>query len=135
MTIQPMFSEIAAATSSTQRATKNAMAFWRRVTPRFYATASSLGHDRVLVHRLRDPRDLDVPGQAEPPQRADADPVQVELVPGQAVTRRHRVGVMVVVPPLAEGEERHPPVVGRVVRVANRREPHRCVAELTSHVV
>ena len=32
MTIQPTFSDTAAATSRTQRATKKAMAFWRRVT-------------------------------------------------------------------------------------------------------
>jgi len=32
MTIQPMFSDSAAATSRMQKATKNAMAFWRRVT-------------------------------------------------------------------------------------------------------
>jgi hypothetical protein len=31
MTIQPTFSEIAPATSSTHRATKKAIAFWRRV--------------------------------------------------------------------------------------------------------
>ena len=135
MTIQLMLSEIAAATSRTQRATKNAMAFWRRVTPRFYATASSLGTTVVLLIDLGDSGHLDVPRQAQPSQRADPNPVQVELVPGQAMTRRHRVGVMIVVPALAKGQQRHPPVVGGVVRVVKRRDPHRCVAELTSHVV
>ena len=35
MRIQPMFSDTAAATSRTHSATKNAIAFWRRVTGRF----------------------------------------------------------------------------------------------------
>src|SRR6266545_3112543 len=131
MTIQPMFSEIAAATSRTHRATKNAIAFWRRVTPRLYAGSErtrpplsgygfvGLNNDQAVVflirNRLRDLRDLDIPRQAEQPQGTDADPVQIQLVPGEAVTGRNRVRVMVVVPPLAEGEERHPPVVGRVI--------------------
>jgi len=34
ITIQPMFNDTAAPTSRTQRATKKAMAFWRRVTYR-----------------------------------------------------------------------------------------------------
>src|SRR6266700_76039 len=41
--------------------------------------------------------------------------VDVELVPGVAVTRADRVGVMVVVPTFASCEERDPPVVAGVV--------------------
>ena len=42
-------------------------------------------------------------------------PGDVELVPGQAVARRRRVRVVVVVPALAERQQRHPPGVARVV--------------------
>src|SRR5947207_9195035 len=111
MTIQPMFSEIAAATSRTHSATKNAIAFWRRVTPRLYAGSGRtrpprsgdgffVGDDQAFVffirNRLRDLRDLDIPRQAEPPQGTDADPVHIQLVPGEAMTGRNRVRVMVV---------------------------------------
>src|SRR5262245_28957717 len=65
--------------------------------------------------RLGHLRDLDLPRQPEPAQRADPNPVQVEFVPGEAVASRDGMRVMVVVPALAEGDERNPPVVGRVV--------------------
>ena len=52
-----------------------------------------------------------VPGQAEEAERGDAVPVGIELVPGQAVTRGLRMGVMVVVPALAKGEESYPETV------------------------
>ena len=45
----------------------------------------------------------------------ERDPADVELVPGEAVTGGDRVGVVVVVPALAEGQERDPPAVARVV--------------------
>src|SRR3970040_689388 len=79
-------------------------------------------HQRILVHRLLDLGELDVPGEAEDLQGPDPDPVMVELVPGQAVACAGRVRVMVVVPSLAEGQERYPPVVRRVVA---RLEPTR----------
>src|SRR5688572_30393710 len=124
MRIQPMFSATAAATSSTQSPTKKAIAFWRRVTPRLYLGYGLFGDNRAVVflvgHVLRDPGDFDVPGEPERLQRADGQPVEVELVPGQAVTGRGRMRVVVVVPPLAEGKQRHPPVVRRIVA---RREP------------
>src|SRR6188472_3629312 len=113
MTIQLTFSEIAAPTSSTHSATKNAIAFWRRVTPPFYilnyATASSgiTWCSVVTTCAIR----ATLTCQAKRTQRADADPVQIELIPCESVTRGHRMRVMVVVPPFAEGDERHPPVV------------------------
>src|SRR6187551_2037177 len=48
-------------------------------------------------------------GHADQLQQADLDPGEVELVPGQAVTRRGRVRVVVVVPALAEGQDGDPP--------------------------
>ena len=83
-----------------------------------YATASSAGTERsfsscgtaclILATLTSQARPSDL-------QRADADPVDVELVPGQAVAGAGRVRVVVVVPAFAEGQQRHPPVVGRVV--------------------
>src|SRR5207247_1721668 len=48
-------------------------------------------------------------------EEPDAVVVDVEFVPGEAVTRADRVGVVVVVPALAAGEQSDPPVVARVV--------------------
>jgi len=58
---------------------------------------------------------LYVPGQAEQAQGGDAVPVGVELVPGQAVARGLGMGVVVVVPAFAEGEQRDPEAVARRV--------------------
>ena len=52
-----------------------------------------------------------VPGQAEEAEDGDSVPVGIELVPGQAVTGGLRVGVVVVVPAFAEGEESYPEAV------------------------
>jgi hypothetical protein len=46
---------------------------------------------------------FDVPGQAYETQGGDAVPVGVDLVPGEAVARGLRMGVVVVVPAFAEG--------------------------------
>src|SRR5271155_3881016 len=40
-------------------------------------------------------------------------PVKVEFVPPQSVSGRNRGGVMVVMPPVSETYQCHPPVVGR----------------------
>ena len=108
--IQPMLSETAAATRTTQRTTKTIdgrLAARHHADPTLRLTAASSCSFRPAA----DLGDLDVPGQAEGLQHADANPVDVELVPGQAVARRRRVGVVVVVPALAERQQRHPPVV------------------------
>ena len=54
-------------------------------------------------------------GQPEKLQRMNTDPVQIDLVPAQTVTRRRRMRVMVVVPSLAERQQRYPPTVTRIV--------------------
>jgi len=54
---------------------------------------------------------FDVPGQAEDAEGGDSVPVGIELVPSEAVTRGLRMGVMVVVPALAEGKESYPHTV------------------------
>src|SRR3954470_1778518 len=81
VTIQLTFRAIAAATRRTQNATKNAIAFWRRVIPAILRWLGyrfvdvDVGDDQPVVlfvgDFLRDPRHLDVPRQAERPQRAD----------------------------------------------------------------
>ena len=48
-------------------------------------------------------------------EQLQLDPGGVELIPGQAVPRRNRVRVVVVVPAFAECQQRHPPRVLRVV--------------------
>ena len=69
--------------------------------------------------------DFDVPGEADKAQCGDAIPVRVELVPGQAVTGGLRMGVMVVVPSFAKGQQRHPEAVARGVSGGkSARAPH-----------
>ena len=46
------------------------------------------------------------------PEDPDAVAVEVDFVPLQAVPGRDGEGVMVVVPPLTESQQRHPPTVG-----------------------
>src|SRR5947209_3255994 len=53
--------------------------------------------------------------QTQELQQTYAPPVDVNLVPGEAVTRRCRMRVMIVVPALAESQERDPPTVGRII--------------------
>src|ERR1035438_2698636 len=59
--------------------------------------------------------DLDFFGEADFGEEPDAVVVDVELVPGEAVARANRVGVVVVVPTFAAGEQGDPPGVARIV--------------------
>src|ERR1700679_1541333 len=59
--------------------------------------------------------DLDLFGQADLFEEPDAVVVDVELVPGEAVAGADGVGVVVVVPAFAAGEDGYPPVVAGVV--------------------
>ena len=54
----------------------------------------------------------DMGRESESLEDANGVPVEVDLIPRQPVPGRDRVGVMVVVPPIAETEQCHPPVVG-----------------------
>jgi hypothetical protein len=80
----------------------------------------------------------DVPGQAEPLERADGLPTEVELAAAQTVERRGRKGMVVVVQRLAERGEREPAHVGGPVRcleaaasveVADRVDAERCLVQ------
>jgi hypothetical protein len=67
---------------------------------------------------------VDAGGEAEALHGADGVPVEVDFVPQHAVARGNRVGVMVVVPAVAEGDEGEPPVVGGgIARVEAARSP------------
>ena len=59
--------------------------------------------------------DLDLFGEAEFAEDPDAVVVDVELVPGETVTCADGVGVVVVVPAFAAGEQSDPPVIAGVV--------------------
>src|SRR5215469_2883594 len=58
---------------------------------------------------------LDASGEPEHAKQSDAEIVHVDLIPGHAVARRDRVGVVVVVPAFTAGEQSDPPVVAGVV--------------------
>jgi hypothetical protein len=77
---------------------------------------------------------FDIVSKANQPQGADAVPVRVELVPCETVPGGLGMGVMIVVPSFAEGEEGNPEAVSGGVGFWYRRVPHMWVAELTSQV-
>ena len=81
------------------------------------------------------PYALDVPGQTELLQRPDAVPIEVNFIPLQTMARETGMRVVIVVPAFAQCQQRHPPAVAWKDRASvKRREPHECVAELTSQV-
>jgi hypothetical protein len=49
--------------------------------------------------------------KAESSQETNAIVIDIDLIPGQAVTGRYRICVMVVVPSLPAGHERYPKIV------------------------
>jgi ECF sigma factor len=57
----------------------------------------------------------DLPGQAEPGQQANHRVGWIDFEPAAAVGRIARAVVVVVVPALPEGQQRHPPAVPAVV--------------------
>jgi hypothetical protein len=59
--------------------------------------------------------DLDLFSEAELAEHPDAVVVDVELVPGEAVASTDWMGVVVIVPAFAAGEDGDPPVVAGVV--------------------
>src|SRR5215469_6794286 len=59
--------------------------------------------------------DLNFLSEADLGEQPDSVVVDVDLVPGEAVTRADRMGVVVVVPAFAAGEDGDPPVVPGVI--------------------
>src|SRR6476620_1572092 len=60
---------------------------------------------------MRHLRDLQIADEADGVEELERDPGDVELVPREPMTRRHRVRVMVVVPAFAKRQQRDPPAV------------------------
>src|SRR6266480_1257168 len=58
---------------------------------------------------------LEIADETDRVEDLQRNPADVELVPGEAVPGGDRMGVMVVVPPLAKREQCDPPAVARVV--------------------
>jgi hypothetical protein len=65
---------------------------------------------------------LHIPSEAHHAQSGYPIPVRVKLIPGQAVTRRLWMSVVVIVPTLAKSEQSHPKAVARGI---SRRKPAR----------
>ena len=59
---------------------------------------------------------FDIPCESADAKRGDAVPVGIEFVPGETVTGRLRMGMVVVMPAFAEGEESDPHAIARGVR-------------------
>src|SRR5713101_5977548 len=74
-----------------------------------------------------EPWEFDVQREAEPSECQDSVPVQIELVPGEAVTRRLGCRMMIVVPLFSEGKHSNPEAVGRCIAgEESLRSPHVC---------
>src|SRR5271170_5843262 len=58
---------------------------------------------------------MDMGHKSELLEHPNGVPVEVEFVPPQPVSGRDRVGVMIVMPPISETYECHPPIVGRCI--------------------
>src|SRR5215204_7256825 len=69
----------------------------------------------MALRNLLPANKVDAPCQAQQLQDSDAIPIDINLVPLQTVFRGSRKRMMVVVPSLAERQQRNPPTVGRIV--------------------
>src|SRR5687768_16017088 len=76
---------------------------------------STLRRQRLAGNDLLDARLLEVPREAKCLKCPDPDPVEIDLVPREAVSRAGGMRVMIVVPALSERQQRDPPVVRRIV--------------------
>src|ERR1044071_307250 len=68
----------------------------------FYSTGNELPDGRDAIETYS----FDAMGQSEKLQSPNTQPVQIELIPTQTVTRRGRMSVMVVMPALTECQQR-----------------------------
>lgn len=55
---------------------------------------------------------MDTGSKSELLEHPNGVPVEVDLIPLQPVSGRDGVGVMVVMPPVSETHQCHPPIVG-----------------------
>ena len=54
---------------------------------------------------------MEMGNESELLENPDGIKVEVNFIPLQTVSGRNRVGVMVVMPPVSETQQRHPPIV------------------------
>ena len=59
--------------------------------------------------------EAELPREPDAMERVDAEPIDIQLVPGEAVADAAWIGVVVVMPALAKRQQGYPPVVGRIV--------------------
>src|SRR5579864_8161736 len=134
---QPMYSSRMTEMRPAPSAMKNAMDLRRPATTMTTAYRGAAKADTERVFKRSDLRgfSLNQGGgdlrhahrfcDAQEFEHLDLDPGGVEFVPGQAVPRRCRVGMVVVMPSFAESHEGHPPVVpGIVARGKAAAAPH-----------
>src|SRR5688500_6748210 len=70
-------------------------------------------------------RNANVPDQSQCPEQPQGEPGDVQFPPGEAVARRDGMRVVIVVPAFAEGQQRHPPAVPRIIaRLETPAAPH-----------
>jgi hypothetical protein len=55
---------------------------------------------------------MDIGRKSKALENPDGVPVKVDFIPHQSVSSRGRVSVMVVMPPISETQQGHPPIVG-----------------------
>ena len=68
---------------------------------------------------------FDVPRKAERPQCRDSVPVDVDFVPGQAMTGTLGMGVMIIMPAFTKGQQCHPKTVSGCIPCGESpRSPH-----------
>ena len=82
--------------------------------PSFFGYGDLVGTGRLRVMTVEF-GDLDLLGEADLLEEPDAVVVDVELVPGEAVTGADGMGMVIVMPAFAAGKDRDPPVVAGVV--------------------
>src|SRR4026207_1602209 len=70
----------------------------------------------LFLRNLADLGDADFPDETHRAEGPEEEPRRIELVPGKTMTRRSGVGVVIVVPALAECHERDPPQISGIVR-------------------
>src|ERR1700723_3874321 len=69
-------------------------------------------HSLIGAFNLGNFRGINFFGDSDFFQRPDDVPVEINLVPGEAVARGDGMRMMIVVPAFAPGYQRHPPAIG-----------------------
>ena len=107
---------------------------WAGLNRRRFSSSHSVQRCIVILSNARshalvltrvEPLRLHVPRKPEHPEHGNSVPVKVDFIPGQAVTGRLGMGVMIIVPALTERQQRYPEAVFRGVgRMKPLPSPH-----------